>query len=145
MSRPLRHPRAPGLLLGLVLGLTAYVLAHALDAAPLYHLPATGAWVTHPPDGAIAMSYYGLLLTGLAGLLLGLALGALPPIRRALAAPTPARWLRRAAALTVLLALAHPVATELRPGHLAAHPINHAEPSPSPDEDPPDGQAHPGR
>ncbi len=152
MSRPHRNPHGPGLLLGLTLGLAAYITAHALDLAPIYYLPAAGTWTATPPAGAIAMGYYGLLLTGLAGLLLGLGLGAIPAIRRLLSAHGPARWLRRAAALAVILALVHPVARELSPGHVAAHPISTSPDaattpnlSPRPDEEPPDGQAHPGR
>ena len=107
-----RHPQGPALLLGLLTGLGAYLTAYVLGASPLLYLPVEGVWTTDEPAATISMSYYGLLLTGAAGYLVGWAAGRLPAVHERLLRPSLAAWLRRLVLGATLLALAVPIALE---------------------------------
>lgn len=81
-----KHPLtlSSGLLLALILGLTCYVLSLAIGGPVLRYLPVSGDWTWHPPEGVISISYYGLILNGALGWILGLTLSRLSPLSKRL-------------------------------------------------------------
>jgi hypothetical protein len=55
----------------LCFGVIAFSAAHAIPLPAPAYLPESGAWTLRPPEGAIAMHYYGVLGWGLLGAGLG--------------------------------------------------------------------------
>lgn len=96
--------------MALFMGTLSYVLAHAGVLPVLTYVPLEGRWTFSPGD-AIAMGYYGMVLTGLVGAALGALVGWRwgQHLRRP---PWPAR-LSTLVGSTVVLALAYIVVSEL--------------------------------
>jgi hypothetical protein len=109
----LQSARHVGVALGVVVGCLAYVAAHAASAPSPKYLPETGHWAFEVPAGRIAMSYYGLLLWGAAGFLVGVGAAAIPAVSRSLAAPPAARLLHRGGVLVVVAAVVYFAVVEL--------------------------------
>lgn len=97
------HRRSGALLLMLLTGMAAYGLSYALGGLILFYLPVGGHWTFHPGEGAIRVSYYGLLLNGVVGAAAGWGIGLIPGVSRWLARGGVVRFLSRAAMFLFLL------------------------------------------
>jgi hypothetical protein len=110
MSAPrLQHPRHGALLFALALGVLAYVTSHSFHWPVLTYLPVRGEWSWHPVPGALEMHYFGIVLWGVVGFGVGLAVGHLP----ALARRWPARALPVVSVAVLLGGLAYYLIREL--------------------------------
>ncbi|RJO67882.1 MAG: hypothetical protein C4523_08175 [Myxococcales bacterium] len=74
-------------LFALTVGLAVYLGFYLLDGPRLFFLPETRDWTFSPPEGAIPMGYYGLLLNAAAAYALALVAARLPLVGERLAAP----------------------------------------------------------
>lgn len=101
------------LVVALLFGVLFYVAAYALGLPAPKYLPVTGEWRMTPPENAIKMGYYGLLLWGIAGWTLGYVLGRQPMVQRMLAKPRVCRFLGWGSIAVVLFGLVHFVSHEL--------------------------------
>ena len=113
--------RAPALLLGLIVGMVIYVGTLSLGGPLLRYLPGSGEWTWHPPLGVVSMGYYGLVINGAMGWLLGAALASLPPMKRLLSSRGAIAKLESAALIVTLLSLLAIVTLEMSRSH-GAHP-----------------------
>ena len=105
--RGVQDPRHLSHALGIVLGCVAFVAVHWFDAPRPRYLPQTGGWsmVEVPPQ--IAMTFYGTVLWGLVGTVVGRALARVPPIGRWLARPSTAAAVSMSAAAAVIASLSY--------------------------------------
>ncbi|MEE2779981.1 MAG: peroxiredoxin [Myxococcota bacterium] len=90
------HPRSGGLLLASLCGMAAYGVTYALGGMMLFYLPVEDVWTFHPPEGAVRISYFGLVLNGVLGALVGGIMGRVPWMSARLERFSTVRWLSRA-------------------------------------------------
>ena len=102
------------LVCGLVVGCIAYVAGHFWKMPGLRYLPEPMQWSVAEPEGFIAMSFYGLVIQGLAGFVVGLGLGKL--VARGWASPPAARQLTGLAMAVLAASLVYFLVVEL--GHV---------------------------
>ncbi|MCB9557320.1 MAG: hypothetical protein H6707_14530 [Deltaproteobacteria bacterium] len=85
-QRDERSPADPGPIAASMLGLTGFCLFYVgakLLAIPLPHyLPLEARFVLSVSEGKVSMGYYAMIGFGLIGMLVGIIVGSLPPIRR---------------------------------------------------------------
>jgi hypothetical protein len=77
---------------GIVGYLVCYLIAYLLGLPLLRYLPVVQSWTFSPPDGAISMGYFGLLLYGVAGGLLTFFAALMLPERVAIAEKRLSVW-----------------------------------------------------
>jgi hypothetical protein len=106
-----QDPRNLPLILGAIVGCLAYAISHRVKAPGLNYLPESSTWSLAPPQEAIAMTYYGVVLYGLVGLAVGVILGKLLGSR--LATPSATRALTASAVAIALAALGYFAVVEL--------------------------------
>ena len=94
-------------IVGLLGAVVAYLAAYAGWLPAPRYLPVQGAFSMSPPPGTISMGYYGLLLWGAAGYLVGFAVGCVPAVSGAFGRPATSRWLGRTALTAVLVMMAY--------------------------------------
>ena len=100
------HPHGPALLLGISMACLAYAAAQILGGPLLAYLPMEGRWTFAPPPGAVQIRFFGLLLDGAAGFLLGYGIGRVCVAPGGLGRPAAVRALAAAAAGTFVIGLA---------------------------------------
>jgi len=104
-ARGVQDPRHLSHALGIALGCVAFVAVHWFDAPRPRYLPESGEWslVAEPPK--IAMTFYGTVLWGVIGTLVGWGLARVPAIGRRLAHPSTAAAVSMSAAAAVIASL----------------------------------------
>jgi hypothetical protein len=80
------------MLWGIVGYLVCYLSAYLLGLPLLRYLPVMQSWTFAPPDGAISMGYFGLLLYGVAGGLMAFFAALALPERLAIATIRRSVW-----------------------------------------------------
>ncbi|MGM0575256.1 MAG: hypothetical protein ACQEXJ_05960 [Myxococcota bacterium] len=98
------HPDGPALLVAFLVGLGVYLASYSGVLPAVRYLPVVERWTYDPPEGAVIMGYYGVLLNGTVASLLAWSVARVPGIAQRLGRPGVVRWLVRIAALAAVAA-----------------------------------------